>query len=396
MDDRDDADDEEGEDPGYGDSQHRVIASSQGGGVKLTSLAGGIFNHKDSKKGQQQVHLTYIKMETGSSTPFRTSDNRYASHGMASSELVTRKGTYLKFLEMIRDSKDDMRWSNMEKNVDKGLHDPATFTELCAMSLFMECFYHPAFKALCSEESGLQGNALDQGTFYNYAAEFLGAVARDPDMILGNTPYRIATLDGKPWNRPEAIDAVRKAAPTLPHLRRCVVKFFEGARNACPSFLAEFVVGGDIDKATANERELAFHPPTNDCSEGDLGGFRLFARNRGTKSPLLYNVNRQYHENNTGAWYGQNIEHTAQISVVVSIEAWRRLDSGESNKALENVVTTTGEKAVANRQAQNEQREKENKENERLAKIPQQTDIAWPSTKGVTKEAVKDQLKKYR
>lgn len=86
MDDLDNADGDD--DPGYGDSQHRVLATAVGGGVKVMSLAGNIFNHKDSKKGHQQVHLTFIKMLTGTSSPFKTSDNRYCSHGMAASELV--------------------------------------------------------------------------------------------------------------------------------------------------------------------------------------------------------------------------------------------------------------------------------------------------------------------
>ena len=84
------------------------------------------------------------------------------------------------------------------------------------------------------------------------------------------------------------------------------------------------------------------------------GSFRLFAQNRGTKNPLLYNANRQYHENSTAAWYDQSIEHSAQISTAVSIEARWQLDSGESNKVLENVVIATCERAVANRQAQTE------------------------------------------
>jgi hypothetical protein len=108
---------------------------------------------------------------------------------------------------------------------------------------------------------------------------------------------------------------------------------------------SKFVEGGDIDRATADERKLAFRPPMNDCSEGDLGSFRLFARNRGTKNPLLYNANRQYHENGTETWDDRNREHTAQISTAVSIEARRRLDSGESNKVLENIVATTAERA---------------------------------------------------
>ena len=81
----------------------------------------------------------------------------------------------------------------------------------------------------------------------------------------------------QPWNSPEAINAARKAALNLPHLRRCVVKIFEGARDACPSFMSEFAEGAAINKATSYQWELAFRPPINDCSEGDLGAFRLFA-----------------------------------------------------------------------------------------------------------------------
>ena len=40
--------------------------------------------------------------------------------------------------------------------------------------------------------------------------------------------------------------------------------------------------------------------------------------------------------------------------------------------------------------------QKEEQEKARLAKISQQTDLAWPHTKGVTKEQIKDQLKVYR
>ena len=72
------------------------------------------------------------------------------------------------------------------------------------------------------------------------------------------------------------------------------------------------------------------------------------------------------------------------------------MDTSESNKAFENIVTATHDRAVANRQAQSKRQKKENEENEHLAKSPQQTDFTWPSTKGITKEVLKDQLKKYR
>jgi hypothetical protein len=128
-------------------------------------------------------------------------------------------------------------------------------------------------KMLRSEEANLRGNGLSQGPFYERVIEFLGSVAVRPELVLGDTSCRDATFDGRRWNRPQAVDAVRALTPELPHLRRCVVNMFRGARDACSGFLSEFAVGGTVDSATAEERELAFRPPTNDCSEGDLGCF---------------------------------------------------------------------------------------------------------------------------
>jgi hypothetical protein len=140
------------------------------------------------------------------------------------------------------------------------------------------------------------------------------------------------------------------------------------------------------------------HPQSRSTNRPDaLSPYYFRARKGcGTKNPLLYNASRQYHENGTEAWYDQNIEQSTRISTTVSIEARRRLDLGEANKALENVVTATTERAVENRRAENERQQKEKEEKERLDNIPQQTDLAWPSTKGITKEVLKDQLKKYR
>lgn len=391
----DDAGDGE-DDPGYGDSQRRAVSMAQGGGVKLTALAGAVFNNSDTKKGQHEVHRTFIKTRTGSSSPFQTQTSRFCSHGKGASELVTRKAVYIEFLEIIKDAKDSMSWTNIEKNVYKGLHDPATVTELCAMSIFMESFYHPAFRTLRGREAGLRGNALEQGPFYDRITEFLGTVAQQPELILNDTTYQIATFDGEDWNRKEAVDAVRSAAPDLPQLRHCVVKMFEGARDACASFMSEFVEGGANYTATAEERELSFRPPTNDCSEGDLGSFRLFIRQRQTKNYLLYNANRQYHENKTTAWEDYRAREVPGFYTAVSKEARRRVDSRESEMLFERIVAATEARASTNRVDLQKRTEKEKEEVARLTKIPQQMGLEWPKTKGVTKDMLKDQLKKYR
>jgi hypothetical protein len=268
------------------------------------------------------------------------------------------------------------------------------------MSVFMEAFYYPAFKMLRSEEANLQGNALSQGPFYERVVEFLGSVVVQPNLILDNTTSSIATFDGRPWNRSEAIEAVRTLSLKLPHLRHCIVKMFQGARDACPSFMTEFAEDGAIEMATEEERELAFRPPTNDCSEGDLGCFRLFARQRHTKNTLLYNANRQYHENNTAGWEKQCIQHSriepASFYTAVAKEARRRLESREAETALEHIALATESRALSHRDERQKRITKEEEEKARLAKIPQQMDVKWPNSKGVTKELLKDQLKLYR
>ena len=388
-------DDVDGEDdPGYGDAQRRAVATAQGGGIKVTSIGGLVFNHTDSKKGYREMHRTWMKDRLGTSSPIHTATSRFGSNGEAASEFVVHRDIYLEFLEILRDAKDSMSWTNIEQNVYKGLQDQGTFTELCAMSIFMESFFHPAFKMLRSAEAGLRGNALEQGQFYECAEEYLGSVVVNPDIVLSDTVAREATFFGQPWNRLDAVIAVRKAAPKLPHLRRCVSKMFEGARDACSSFLSEFAVGDAIDMATADQRELAFRPPTNDCSEGDLGCFRLFARQRQTKNTLLYNANRQYHENKTAAWEDR-IKIPATFYNVVLKEARRRIDSRESEIALERIAAATETRALAHRAEREQRVQKEQQEEARLDKISQQTDLAWP-LKGVTKDQIKDQLKVYR
>jgi len=46
-------------------AQKRAIDVSGAGGVKATSLAGAIFNHKDDKKGQQDTLQAFLTVKTG-------------------------------------------------------------------------------------------------------------------------------------------------------------------------------------------------------------------------------------------------------------------------------------------------------------------------------------------
>ncbi|KAJ7927219.1 hypothetical protein B0H13DRAFT_2312823 [Mycena leptocephala] len=55
----------------------------------------------------------------------------------------------------------------------------------------------------------------------------------DPDILLAlDASFEDATPDGEPRHRPDALAAVRKLAPTLPHLREVTIAFFKGSPPA--------------------------------------------------------------------------------------------------------------------------------------------------------------------
>jgi len=51
------------------------------------------------------------------------------------------------------------------------------------------------------------------------------------------------------------------------------VTFFKGAAETWERFTTEFAPGGMIDIATADQRERAWLPATNDICEGALGSY---------------------------------------------------------------------------------------------------------------------------
>ena len=122
--------------------------------------------------------------------------------------------------------------------------------------------------------------------------------------------------------------------------------------------------------------------------ESQSQAFRLFARERQTKNPLIYNANRQYHENNTAAWQERYRDKLSSVTEAVSKEARRRLDTREADEALEQIAIATEERAVTNREERDKRHKKAEDEKARLDKIPQQTDLAWPRTKGVTNRGI--------
>jgi len=74
---------------GGSEARTRAAEVSQAGGVKLTSLAGAVFAHKDKKKGQQDSLQVYLQSVVGYMVCFPgTSSTRYGSTCEAAAELL--------------------------------------------------------------------------------------------------------------------------------------------------------------------------------------------------------------------------------------------------------------------------------------------------------------------
>jgi len=83
-------------------AEQRALDSSKCGGVKLASLAGLLFRHKDDKVGQQDTYQYFFQSRQKKVPRFPdTSNTRYQSHCTASAVLITWLDLYLEYLEWI-------------------------------------------------------------------------------------------------------------------------------------------------------------------------------------------------------------------------------------------------------------------------------------------------------
>lgn len=81
-------------------------AVSEGGGVKLTSLAGMLFHHKDKKKGEGALFHIWFEDKLGYDITFPdTSNTRYQSHCETAGVLLLYRELFNRYLKHMRDQK---------------------------------------------------------------------------------------------------------------------------------------------------------------------------------------------------------------------------------------------------------------------------------------------------
>ncbi|KAI0819139.1 hypothetical protein BC628DRAFT_1506680 [Trametes gibbosa] len=234
----------------------RALESSTRGGVKLASLAGALFNHKDNKKGHHDTYAFYFQ------------------EIVAAAELLVNRHHYLRFLEVVRDRKEHPGFNHMEENVYRALQDIPSLTELAVLALYGQSVSHHYLRT-----ARVQQNGLKLGMFHQQ--------------------LKTAAFGGEDWERSEVITAVLELAPQLPHLKDILVAFLKGALRTWERFTTEFAEGGAIDLASDAELDRAYLLPTNDHNEGALGSYRLWSRRFPNGSQAYYNALAKFFRNGT-------------------------------------------------------------------------------------------------
>ena len=378
----------------YGAAEQRAHDASSGGGVKLASLAGMIFNNKDDKVGQQDTHKQFFASRGVKVNKFPgTSNNRYQSHALAAAELITHLTLYTEYMEWIKDGKDRPGFTNMEQNVYCGLQDIPTQTELVVLALYAQAVSHP-YTCNARGPGAKQVNMLDLGPLHLQIQKHIEKVIETPHILLPpHASYKHGTADGKSWEDANVMEAISKLGPSLPHLEPLLVAFFKGALETWKRFTPEFQEGGIIDQLTPEEKEKAHRPPANDHNEGALGSLRLKLRFKPNMSMHQYNALAMFKSNDTAAFVQKMF--VKEDHVYVHEEACKR-DSGHLEQARQAAIIAFRNKKVADqRQKMAEKAEKQHTTQARLAAV-QRVDAVEDVTINMTNDQLRDQLEIYR
>lgn len=285
------------------DAERRAAEVSSCGAIKLASLAGALFNHKDDKKGQQDSYKIWMKENHACNLKFPdTSNTRYQSYPDALAVLLVRRLSSINYMYRIKDRKASRTLNHMEQNILTGLHDIPTLTEAAVNVLYAQAVTHPYM--LKVRAPGTESvNALDLGPLHENICSFIQRLIDNPDLLIGpDASYLTGSMDGIPWGDTDAVDTVMAMLPELPHIRGALVAFLEGALETWTRFSAEYAPDGVIARTSSSDRRRAWLPATNDINEGALGNLRLHARSKPNSTIFAHNALATSKRNHTEAF----------------------------------------------------------------------------------------------
>lgn len=213
-----------------------AMQASTRGGAKTTALAGAVLNKKDDKKGQGDVCASMTSLSVKRFPD--TNNTRFGSVGRAAEFLLVYLQPTRDFIEGIKNRKKKPGWTNIELNLSRALHDIPTLSELAVLALYAQSVTRPYMRFVRGPGTE-QTNILDLGPFHRQVQYFVWSIIAEPDLLLGSdVSHTSATLDGAPWECPEAITTVHKLQPTFPHIQPLLIAFF--FEGSLPAFYTSF------------------------------------------------------------------------------------------------------------------------------------------------------------
>ncbi|KIJ31792.1 hypothetical protein M422DRAFT_266547 [Sphaerobolus stellatus SS14] len=254
-----------------------------------TVIAGGVDPAKNTGE-QDSIRYTF-EATFGFTLNFPdTSNTCYQSHCAAAAELVVHLNFYRKYLELIKDWKESRMSNHLEHNLLIALMDIPTISELCVLAVFLICISLRYMRIIRGEGSE-ELNVLEMGPTHQKSQALC---------LASDAKFEAATMNGRPWVRPEVMYAIWRLAPALPHLEELTIGFFAGALVTWRRFTTEYAPDDPISKISPDLRALAWMPTTNDVNEGALGSRRVIKRSIPKATELTLNAQQRYQWNKTG------------------------------------------------------------------------------------------------
>lgn len=402
-------------DSGLSEAAQRAFAVSNGGVVKLASLAGALFANKDKKKGQQDTYRIFFWNKLSYDVPFPgTSSVRYQSFYKASAVLIKYRHLYLEFLDLVAMKKESGSLNHLEGNVKKGLEDLPTLKEMCSSILYAQSIGHPYSRKI-HEFTNNMTNALDLGPFHHSVTAFISRLIENPSLILApDANCKTGALDGLGWEDPEAYYAAKALLKDfdMSIFESLFVSGLKSALETWKRFTSEFITGiviytdstllicesgGLIDSLSKEDRELVFLMPTNDINEGSLGERRQTSVRSPNLSNTQHNARKMFRYNNTAAWMRRHLNssgHKHIRKVARSIDC-----SGNTYKSKRKQAEYDRATADLKRHQHSARKEKKQKELNYMQSITllSADELQVPGVEGkYSNEALKKQLSWYR
>ncbi|KAL1750185.1 hypothetical protein FB107DRAFT_224313, partial [Schizophyllum commune] len=283
----------------------RAEERTKGGAIKLVSLAGAIFRHKDRKRGHQDTLRFFFDAELGFVIAFPdTSNTRFQSHADACAVVLTYLDLLIQFLEYVRDNKASERLNHMEQNVIDALRCRNTIREVVLIVLYAQAISVPYMREIRGPFRSYD-SVLDQAPLHRKVIAHLEKIAAHPELLISaSLNPAISAVDGQQWNAPHAVYAAcawiqRCSEQEQNDMKRQLTAACASAIETWRRFSAEFEQVGKASQQNICRAPMA---NTNDANEAAFAGARRTWRSNPSMTAAQLSARKAYHDNGTSGF----------------------------------------------------------------------------------------------